>query len=244
MAPDRDDPANRRQHLRSRAGLRRELQVQRTDVPPDPSRGGARGYPTWLRLRILASAANNGLDQAALDWGVSSSSIYRWQQRLHPFRMAGGSTKESLVGFDQLLLSICIFIYPSATVDEIATFIVVNGGSVYSREQITTRCNDLEMTRKRCSKEAFQAFSFRTQQRVRWFQTLPPPLGVRNIPLSSLLDSDETGFYLRDLGPKYGRGLVSVQNIIIIFHFTLYHSHYHLYKTVLSKSENASSLHT
>ena len=43
-----DDPEDERARARSAQGLARELQVLRKEVP-DPSRGGCRGQPVWLR---------------------------------------------------------------------------------------------------------------------------------------------------------------------------------------------------
>ena len=44
--------------------------------------------------------------------------------------MAGGRDREQLTGADQLLLSICVFIYPEASSDKIAAFIHSNGGDI------------------------------------------------------------------------------------------------------------------
>ena len=80
-----DDEANARAHSRSRLGLTRELQVQRTDLPPDPSRGGTRGYPVWFRMRVLATAAMIGNEAAAQQWGCCERSVYNWLDRLEPY---------------------------------------------------------------------------------------------------------------------------------------------------------------
>eukprot|EP00979_Chaetoceros_neogracilis_P001215 scaffold217_cov142-Chaetoceros_neogracile.AAC.1 len=65
--------------------------------------------------------------------------------------------------------------YPFATEDQICAFIIANGSDVYSRAQICDRCLELRITRKRCLKEAYEAFSPRNVQNLRWFKTLPPP---------------------------------------------------------------------
>ena len=202
------DPANQRARHRSALGLSRELQQDRTDHPSSPSRGGSRGYPLWFRLRVLDTAHTDDVIQASDQYGVSESSIYRWQERVLPYRMAGGEERADLVGYDLLLLALAITIYPCATLDEIATFILANGGDVYSNPQISERLQELQITRKRCAKEAYDAFSERTQRRVRWFMTLPPPLGVYRVLMRKLIDIDETGFYLKCCSPNYGRGLI------------------------------------
>ena len=112
--------------------------------------------------------------------------------------MTGGRQREQLTGPDQLLLSICIYIYPAASSDEIAAFIHASGGDIYTRPQISDRCNELELTRKRASKESYDAFSEASLRAYRWFTTLPPPLGIYNIPVHRLIDIDETGFYLKN----------------------------------------------
>ena len=72
--------------------------------------------------------------RAALSVGCSILSIRRWEQRIMPYRMAGGREREQLIGADQLLLSICLYIYPEASSDEIAVFIHSNGGDIYTRQ--------------------------------------------------------------------------------------------------------------
>jgi len=69
-----------------------------------------------------------------------------------PYIMSGGRECDQLPGSGQLLLSICVHIYPEASSDEIAIFILSNGGDIYSCPQITDRCSELELTRKRASK--------------------------------------------------------------------------------------------
>jgi hypothetical protein len=189
------DPANSRAQSRSKLGLTRELEQERTDLPPDPSIGGSRGYSIWFREKVLENAVMNGDDAAAAMFGCSTRSIQRWQTRLIPFRMSGGAEREKLTGYDQLLLVIGLFIYPSASSDQLCTFIVANGGDVYEREDVSRRCEDLSITRKRSSKEAYDAFSPSSLRKFRWFKTQPPPLGVHGFPVWILIDIDETGEY-------------------------------------------------
>ena len=123
-----------------------------------------------------------------------------------PYRMTGGRQREQLTGGDQLLLSLCLFIYPDASTDEIAIFIHSSGGDIYTRPQISERCRELNLTRKRTSKESFDAFSPTSIRALNWFKTQEPPLGVFNVPLHRLLDIDKTGFYLKKCASNYGRG--------------------------------------
>ena len=214
-----DDKANARAYSRSRLGLTHELQVQRTYLPPDPSRGGTRGYPVWFRMRVLATAAMIGNEAAAQQWGCCERSVYNWLDRLEPYRMTGGVEKSAITGFDQMLLAIGLWIYPNATADELCMFIHSNGGDVYSRAQISDRCNELNITRKRSSKEAYDAFSPRSLEKLDWFLTQPPPLGVFDIPMYQLIDIDGIGFYLSSCGSNYGRGYSCVR-VRVPAHYT------------------------
>ena len=73
--------------------------------------------------------------------------------------MTGGKTRDKMVGADQLLLSVVLYIYPNASLDKLYEFVVANGGHVYSRQQISRRCLKLVTTRKRSSREVYDTFS-------------------------------------------------------------------------------------
>jgi len=120
--------------------------------------------------------------------------------------MRVGRPKHNLTGEDQLLLSICLFIYPNVLADNLCLIIFANGGGIYSRQAVTRRCHELGLTMKSSSREAYNVFSENAIQRLEWFITLPPPLGVVNIPIQTMIDINETGFYLRSISTKYGRG--------------------------------------
>ena len=203
---DEKDAANTRASTRSRLGLARETHRARTENYPHPSIGGTRGFPLWVRSLAMEQYYGTGCYlTAAHRAGCCTRTIRRWEERSIPYRMAGGPQRDSLTGADQLLLTICIFIYPDASSDEIANFIFSNGGDVYSRPQITERCTDLSYTRKRGSRESYDAFSPTSLRRLTWYKTLPPPLGVHAVPIHQLIDIDETGFYLKSCSSKYGR---------------------------------------
>ena len=94
-----------------------------------------------------------------------------------------------------MLLSICLYIYPAASGDKITIFIYSNGGDIYLRPQISDCCAKLECTRKRASKESYDAFSPASIRAVRWYTTLPPPLGMHTVHIHQAIDIDETGIY-------------------------------------------------
>ena len=105
-----------------------------------------------------------------------------------------------------MILCICLLIYPDEEADKIRSFIIANGGLVYSRQDISKRCKELELTRKMSS---HQAYKFSTQENIAkslWFVSFHPPLGVLDVRLNQLININETGFCLSSIHNKYGRG--------------------------------------
>ncbi len=77
------DPADLEAHAHAELGFSRRLEQPRC-ISPYPGFGGGGGYPVWYREQQL-QRFNAG---EAID--VSLSSIYRWDDRLEPFRQTGG----------------------------------------------------------------------------------------------------------------------------------------------------------
>ena len=197
------DYANGRALARSHLGLSREIETNRSENYPHPARGGSRGYALWERRRALDVLERSGSrSTAATSIGCCVRSLTRWEDRVVPYRMAGNAQKRELTGPDQLILGIGLFIYPCATSDELATFIHANGGGVYSRQSISRRCSQLDVSRKKASKESYNAFTADSIERLNWFITLPPPLGVVDVPNHQLIDIDEAGFFLKKSNSK------------------------------------------
>ena len=96
---------------------------------------------------------------AANSVGCCKESVQRWDNRLIPYIMGEGRPKQSLTGEDQLILIICLFIYPNALADDLCLFIFANFGGIYSKQAITRRCHELGLTMKNSSREAHAAFS-------------------------------------------------------------------------------------
>ena len=197
---------------RAAMGFSRELQQQRT-ANPDPSRGGARGYDVHDRQWQLTQHAAGNPVKASL------SSLRRWQQRLHPYRMTGNKERASIVGVDQILLTICITVYPQASLKEIAAFIYREGGGLYSDQAISKRLAELRVTRKKVSVEAQQAFTAINLQRVQSFWSSPPPLGVQTVRRARLIDVDEFGIELNRCNRTHGWSL-EVFRVRTIGHYT------------------------
>jgi len=147
-----DDPEDERAKARRDEGITRELQVIRKELP-DPSRGGSRGYPVWLRREMILQAANGQPTVAHY------SSIHRWEVGILSKRMTGNKEKETITGFDHFLLAFYLLAYPDCEFDEACAFIYNNGGGIYSRQDVSFRLKELDVTRKKASTEAYQDFS-------------------------------------------------------------------------------------
>ena len=63
--------------------------------------------------------------------------------------------------------------------------------------------------RKHLLREVYDAFLVDSIKKLEWFCTLPPPLGVWQVNVSTLIDIDEMGFYLKGLASKSGRAYTS-----------------------------------
>ena len=87
---------------------------------------------------------------------VSCSSIFQWDLRHEPFRQTGNGRRASIVGVDLLSLVTYITTWPDSTIDEMAAFIYNKGGDLYSRQTISKRLEELDITRKRASTEGYQ----------------------------------------------------------------------------------------
>lgn len=189
----------------SLSGLRRERQkVYRTDNKSDPSHGGSSGYPLWYRTQVMHHVYHFGYDDAVQHFGISLSTLYRWNNDLFPKQQRGNAERKKLVGRDQMLLSIAIFQRPTATVDEVSLFIYLNGGDIYSRQQIYKRLHELKVTRKRASIETYEAFSPLNILKAYIYWTEPPRFGIKDVPRHRLIDIDEAHFTLKALTNKFG----------------------------------------
>jgi hypothetical protein len=106
---------------------------------------------------------------------VSRRSIYRWADRLEPSRLTGNRARARIVGVDILSLVTYITAWPDATLDEMAVFIYNKGGSLYSRQAISTRLEELDITKKRAFTEGYQMQQPDVQFCVWGFWHCPPP---------------------------------------------------------------------
>ena len=197
---------------RSISGLSRVLKSDRPVLPSQPSRGGSRGYDMNMRNLVLDDVLVSSVDEAAEKHSVSPRTIKRWLHRVMPYRQTGNKARENLTGLDQFLLCLAIHIYPRGSSDEYAAFIYRRGGTkVYSRAAISKRCSELKLSRKKCSLEAYKAFTPRNRMIFRLFFAEPLPMGIRNVPRYHLCDTNEAKFCVMDFEKKVGRSYQAIR---------------------------------
>jgi hypothetical protein len=86
--------------------------------------------------------------------------------------------------------------HPDSTQDEMAAFLYNKGGALYSKQRISERVDDLEITKKKASIEAFQTLSAEVQFWVFIYWNCPPPLRIFEVRRRELIDIDESGVTL------------------------------------------------
>ena len=124
------DPADLEAKASAELGFSRQLEQSRRVAPP-PRFGGSGGYPVWYReIQLQRFNAGEAID-------VSLASIYRWADRLEPFRQTGNRERTTIIGADLLSLVTYITAWPDATLDEMVVFIYNEGGGLYSRQRIS-----------------------------------------------------------------------------------------------------------
>ena len=121
--------------------------------------------------------------------------------------MQGNNEHDSLTGVDLILLAVGITIYPTASLDQLAMYIVSQGGNVHNKSILSKRLKDLEVSRKSVSVEAYEAFSERNLLREQLFWTRPLPLGKVGIPRCKFIDCDEFAIEHKRLNKTKGWGL-------------------------------------
>jgi hypothetical protein len=159
-------------------------------VSPPPSNGGSAGYPIWYRREQLQKW-NEGEPT-----DVSQASLYRWADCPHPFRWTGGQPRTTIVGVDMIHLVTFLVAHPDLTQDKMAAFVFNEGGMLVSKQRNSKHLDDLEITKKKASIEAFQALSAEVQFRVFTYWNCPPPFGIFEVRRRKLINIDEFGVTL------------------------------------------------
>ena len=190
---------------RSLAGLSRQTQQFRTNNNCHPRKGGSHGYPLWLRIQVIEHVYDHGVNDAHTHYDISKKTIRRWLRRLAPYQQTGNHERSNLTARDQILLGLCLHLFPRADDEDVCSFIYANGGELYSQQDISSRCNDIRVTRKRASLESSYAYSPRNIIRTRQFWNEGPRVGVHGVPRHRLIDVDEASFCLKKVEKKYGR---------------------------------------
>jgi hypothetical protein len=90
-----------------------------------------------------------------------------------------------------------IVAHPNATQDEMSAFVYNKGGMLYSKRRISKRLDDLQITKKKASIEAFQASKAEVQFRIFTFWNCPPTHGIFEVRRRKLNDIDEFGVTLK-----------------------------------------------
>ena len=134
-------------------------------------------------------------------------SVWRWVRRLVPYHMAGNGEKTELVGADIILLGVIQIVYPQVLQDEMALYIYSEGGGMYLNSLISLRLGELQVTYKKVSVEAYDAFSPRNLLREELFWTKGLPLGKVGIERRKLIDVDEFGVEYKRLNRSKGWGV-------------------------------------
>jgi len=178
-------------------GFSRLLEQPRPVAPP-PRFGSSSGYPVWYRVIQLEKFHTGEEIQ------VSLSFIYRWDVRPGPCRQTGNRPRTTVVGVDLLNLVTYITAWLDATLDEMAASIYNEGGDLYSRQAISNRLKDLEVTRKKASTKGYQTQRPDVEFRVWSFWNCPPPAGVLGVPQRKLVDFDEFGVSLEECTAQVG----------------------------------------
>ena len=169
----------------------RELETER-DRTPMPWLGGTRGYDVHWREDQVRNAS------VGLPVRACRMSIWNWNQRMDPFRMTGNKENDTLTGIYQILLLIFLMAYPEARTAEVRAFVAnTSNGRVFSRGQVSCRLAELEITRKRASTEAYQAYTAINLHKRDVFFTHNLPFGIANAERRSFLDTDECGLELQ-----------------------------------------------
>ena len=169
--------------------------------------------------QVTRQAAVQCYENGDVDFSVVSSlrshhsfpshrSVVRWVDRLNdlgnfrPFRRSGNKRAErEIMGNDLMLFALYRVSLPKATQSEVSVFLAVMNRHdpmyvPYSPSQITRAEDVLNLTRKRGSTTAFQAYDpFNLQWRDNYLN-MPYIYGMAHIKARDIIDIDEAGLEL------------------------------------------------
>ena len=158
-------------------GAKRPRSLARTaSVESHPSRGGSKGYPISQRIDMVTNYING--------MSVPKSrirSIQRWLKNgLVPLRQTGNAATGTIQGEHLFLLAIFKLVYPQASRPQCSCFIAVHSsdGRVLTNGEVTKCLECLNMTSKKGSTTAYQAFSPKNIYLHHCFWNFDAPAGV------------------------------------------------------------------
>lgn len=183
----------------------REQDSRAETYAPDPSRGGSAGYPVALR-KILVNMYQSG------NYVPDSikRSIQRWiKDGVFPKRQTGNKRNRNPTGEHLFLLAFFKLIYPQATRPECAAFVALysKDGYVLTNTEVTHGFKCLNLTRKKGSTTAYQAFTPKNVYLHHCFWKYNFPGGINDVPMERLMDGDEMAFHLGDVSKGYGHAV-------------------------------------
>ena len=158
-------------------GISREDQVFRdTRFLPNPSGGGTRGYDIFHRIHLRDSFLNGRFVPRHV-----VRSIYRWIQRMFPFRMTGNLPQRDLSGEYLFLLVLYKFVWPHASYLECIAFIANESADakIFDKTAVSKALHWLGYTQKVTSTVAYQAFTEDNMLCRHLFWMEPYPFGVQ-----------------------------------------------------------------
>ncbi len=208
-------------HLRPPNGMRQP--------PPTshPSEGG-KAYSDDLRRQVLQmhfddydlhEAPKLVALQAARKF-PSYSTCIRWIQIFNqtgdicPLRCTGNHHAEREVeGTDLEQLALYRSVNTKATLSECRAYLynINPTKDPYSNLQVHHAEKLLGLKRKAVSTTADLAFLPQNMTLREYYWTEPPPLGMRGVPISDIIDIDEAGFFLEHSDQKFGKTILSMR---------------------------------
>ena len=194
----------RNEYLRKR-GVAPSLRQERAGVvdAPDPSRGGSRGYSVPHRKLLLQMWYSGG------DPPCSLSSLRRWAKRLNPYEMSGGTRNYNMKGNHIFLLAFFKKIFPQASCSHCAVFIAIYSANnqVFTDNEISKSLRDMNMTRKRASTTAYQAFTPKNLHLHFQYWNYYFPGGIADVRRRDMIDVDECAIELKGANENYGHAV-------------------------------------
>jgi len=185
----------------------RERQSSRSKAgsAPHPSKGGSAGYPVPLREILV----NLYQDKKYVP-PTMKRSIQRWiKDGVEPKRQTGNKRKTVMMGEHLFLLALFKLIWPQATREECACFVTLYSadGRILTNTEITKGYQRLDLTVKKGSTTAYQAFTPKNTYLHFCFWNYNFPGGIKDVPMERLMDGDEMAFHLGDASQGYGHAV-------------------------------------